>query len=279
MKKWLGTLLTFVLVLVLAACGSSDDNKAGSDNKKDDNKLVVGATNVPHAEILEKAKPILKEKGIDLEIKTFTDYVFPNKSLASKELDANYFQHIPYFESQIKENGYDFANAGGIHIEPIGVYSKKYKSLDDLPKGAHIIVSSSVPDHGRILSMLESHGIIKLKDGINKVEATVEDIVENPKKLKFDAKYEAKLLPQIFNNGEGDAVLINSNYAIDAGLNPVEDSIAIEESDSPYVNIIAVNKGDENSEKIKTLLEVLRSQEIQDFILEKYKGSVVPVSE
>ncbi|WP_053367611.1 MetQ/NlpA family ABC transporter substrate-binding protein [Bacillus sp. FJAT-27245] len=280
MKKWLGTLLTFVLVLVLAACGSSDDNnKAGSDKKEDDNKLVVGATNVPHAEILEEAKPILKEKGIDLEIKTFTDYVLPNKALDSKELDANYFQHIPYFESQIKENGYDFANAGGIHIEPIGVYSKKYKSLDELPKGAHIIVSSSVPDHGRILAMLESKGLIKLKDGVDKVTATVEDIVDNPKNLKFDAKYEAKLLPQIFNQGEGDAVLINSNYAMDAGLNPIEDSIAIEESDSPYVNIIAVNKGDENSDKIKTLVEVLRSKEVQDFILEKYKGSVVPVSE
>ncbi|WP_409271182.1 MetQ/NlpA family ABC transporter substrate-binding protein [Neobacillus sp. SCS-31] len=279
MKKWLGTLLTFALVLVLAACGSSDDNKAGSDKKEDDNKLVVGATNVPHAEILEEAKPILKEKGIDLEIKTFTDYVLPNKALDAKELDANFFQHIPYFEAQIKENGYDFANAGGVHIEPIGVYSKKYKSLDDLPDGAHIIVSSSVPDHGRILSMLESKGLIKLKDGVNKVEATVEDIVENPKNLKFDAKYEAKLLPQIYNQGEGDAVLINSNYAIDTGLNPIEDSIAIEESDSPYVNIIAVNKGDENSDKIKTLLEVLHSKEIQDFILEKYKGSVVPVSE
>ncbi|WP_316571530.1 MetQ/NlpA family ABC transporter substrate-binding protein [Neobacillus sp. YIM B06451] len=279
MKKWLGTLLTFALVLVLAACGSSDDNKAGSDKKEDDNKLVVGATNVPHAEILEEAKPILKEKGIDLEIKTFTDYVLPNKALDAKELDANFFQHIPYFEAQIKENGYDFANAGGVHIEPIGVYSKKYKSLDDLPDGAHIIVSSSVPDHGRILSMLESKGLLKLKDGVNKVEATVEDIVENPKNLKFDAKYEAKLLPQIYNQGEGDAVLINSNYAIDTGLNPIEDSIAIEESDSPYVNIIAVNKGDENSDKIKTLLEVLHSKEIQDFILEKYKGSVVPVSE
>lgn len=280
MKKWLGTLLTFALVLVLAACGTSaDNNKAGSGDKKGDNKLVVGATNVPHAEILEKAKPILKEKGIDLEIRTFTDYILPNKALASKELDANYFQHIPYFESQIKENGYDFANAGGIHIEPIGVYSKKYKSLDELPKGAHIIVSSSVPDHGRILAMLESKGLIKLKDGVKKVEATVEDIVDNPKNIKFDAKYEAKLLPQIYKQGEGDAVLINSNYAIDAGLNPIEDSIAIEESDSPYVNIIAVNKGDENSDKIKTLVEVLRSKEIQDFILEKYKGSVVPVSE
>ncbi|CEG28445.1 MetQ/NlpA family ABC transporter substrate-binding protein [Bacillus sp. B-jedd] len=277
MKKWLGTILTFALVLVLASCGSSD-NKAGSD-KKEDKKIVVGASNVPHAVILEKAKPFLKEKGYDLEIKTFTDYILPNKSLAAKELDANYFQHIPYFNSQVKENNYDFANAGGIHIEPIGVYSKKYKSLEELPDGAHIIVSSSVPDHGRILTMLEAKGLIKLKEGVEKTTATVEDIVDNPKKIKFDAKYEAALLPQIYSKGEGDAVLINSNYALDAGLNPVKDSIAIEESDSPYVNIIAVNKGDENSDKIKALVEVLRSKEIQDFILKEYGGSVVPVSE
>ncbi|RHW42667.1 MetQ/NlpA family ABC transporter substrate-binding protein [Neobacillus notoginsengisoli] len=276
MKKWLGVILTFALVLVLAACGGSDD-KAGS-GKKDDKKIVVGASNVPHAVILEEAKPILKEKGYNLEIKTFTDYILPNKSLDAKELDANYFQHIPYFESQVKENNYDFANAGGIHIEPIGVYSKKYKSLEELPEGAHIIVSSSVPDHGRILTMLEAKGLIKLKEGIDKTAATVEDIVDNPKKLKFDAKYEAALLTQIYDKGEGDAVLINSNYALDAGLNPVEDSIAIEESDSPYVNIIAVNKGDEDSDKIKALVEVLRSKEIQDFILKEYGGSVVPVT-
>ncbi|ALC89463.1 methionine ABC transporter substrate-binding protein [Bacillus sp. FJAT-18017] len=278
MKKWFGLLLTLALTLALAACGSSDDNASGgSDSKKEKKELVVGASNVPHAEILEQAKPLLEEKGIELEIETFTDYVLPNKSLDSGDLDANYFQHIPYFESQIAENGYEFANAGGIHIEPIGVYSKKYKSLEELPEGAHIIVSSSVADHGRILTMLEAKGLIKLKEGIDKTTATAKDIVENPKNLDFDAQYEAALLPQIYNNGEGDAVLINSNYALDAGLNPVKDSIAIEESDSPYVNIIAVNKGDENKEEIKALVEVLRSKEIQDWILKEYGGSVVPV--
>jgi D-methionine transport system substrate-binding protein len=278
MKKWFGLLLTLALTLALAACGSSEDKTSGSGGGKEEKKeLVVGASNVPHAEILEQAKPLLEEKGIELEIETFTDYILPNKSLDSGDLDANYFQHIPYFESQIAENGYEFANAGGIHIEPIGVYSKKYKSLEELPEGAHIIVSSSVADHGRILTMLEAKGLIKLKEGIDKTAATAKDIVENPKNLNFDAQYEAALLPQIYNNGEGDAVLINSNYALDAGLNPVKDSIAIEESDSPYVNIIAVKKGDENKEEIKTLVEVLRSKEIQDWILKEYGGSVVPV--
>ncbi|HJV18162.1 MAG TPA: MetQ/NlpA family ABC transporter substrate-binding protein [Bacillales bacterium] len=277
MKKWLGLFLVLSLAFVLSACGASkDDSKAGKDGLT---KLVVGASNVPHAEILEEAKPILKEKGIDLEIKKFQDYVLPNKALESKELDANYFQHIPYLEAQIKENGYDFVNAGGIHIEPIGVYSKKYKSLKDLPKGAHLIMSNSVADHGRLLSLLEKEGLIKLKDGVEKTTATLKDVVENSKDLRFDTKYEASLLPQIYSNGEGDAVLINSNYAIDAGLNPIKDSIALEDKESPYVNVIAVRKGDETKKEIKTLVEVLHSKKVQDFILEKYKGAVVPVSE
>ncbi|MGE8019716.1 MetQ/NlpA family ABC transporter substrate-binding protein [Peribacillus frigoritolerans] len=275
MKKFLGFALILVLSIALAACGSEKD-KSGSDTEKESKKLVVGASNVPHAEILEEAKPLLKEKGIDLEIETFQDYVLPNKALNDKELDANYFQHIPYLEGQIKENGYDFVNAGGIHIEPIALYSQKYKSIDKLPEGATIIMSSSVADHGRALSLLEKNGLITLKEGIDKTTATTKDIVENKKNLKFDADYEAALLPKIYESGEGDAVLINSNYAIDAGLNPLEDSIAIEDSESPYVNVIAVNKGDENKEAIKALVEVLHSKKIQDFILKEYKGAVVP---
>lgn len=279
MKKLFSFVLALSFVLLLAACGTSEEKSTGGDEKAETTELVVGASNVPHAEILEEASALLEEKGIELKIETFQDYVLPNKALDSKELDANYFQHIPYLTAQIKENGYDFVSAGGIHIEPIGVYSKKYKDLNDLPNGAQLIMSNSVADHGRLLSLLEAEGLIKLKEGIDKTTATTEDVVENTKNLKFDTNYEAALLPQIYNNGEGDAVLINSNYAIDAGLNPLEDSIAIENSESPYVNVIAVRKGDENKEAIKTLVEVLRSKEVQDFILEKYKGAVVPVSE
>jgi D-methionine transport system substrate-binding protein len=279
MKKLFSFVLALSFVLLLAACGTSEEKSDGGGEKAETTELVVGASNVPHAEILEEASALLEEKGINLKIETFQDYVLPNKALDSKELDANYFQHIPYLTAQIKENGYDFVNAGGIHIEPIGVYSKKYKDLNELPDGAQLIMSNSVADHGRLLSLLEAEGLIKLKEGIDKTTATTEDVIENKKNLKFDTNYEAALLPQIYNNGEGDAVLINSNYAIDAGLNPLEDSIAIENSESPYVNVIAVRKGDENKEAIKTLVEVLRSKEIQDFILEKYKGAVVPVSE
>jgi D-methionine transport system substrate-binding protein len=279
MKKWFSLVLMLVLAVALAACGTSEDKSEGQGGDVGAKKLVVGASNVPHAEILEEAKPLLADQGIELEIVPFQDYVLPNQALDSGELDANYFQHIPYLNAQMAEHGYEFANAGGIHIEPIGVYSQKYKSLDELPDGAHIIVSSSVADHGRILTMLEKQGLITLKEGVEKTTATVEDIVDNPKNLVFDAEYEASLLPQIYNNGEGDAVLINSNYAIDAGLNPIEDSIAIEESDSPYVNVIAVRAGDETREEIQTLIDVLRSEEIQNFILEQYKGAVVPVKE
>lgn len=294
MKKWLGIILSLAFVLVLAACGTAKEDEtqtetnAGTNNTAEETPkveetekttLVVGASNVPHGEILEEAKPLLAEKGIDLQIELFSDYVLPNKALESKDLDANYFQHIPFLELNIAENGYDFVNAGGIHIEPIAIYSKEYKSLDELPDGAHIIFSSSIPDHGRILSLLEKEGLIKLADGVDKVAATIDDVVENSKNLKFDTEYAPELLPQIFNNNEGDAVIINSNFAIDAGLNPVEDSIAIEGSESPYVNVIAVRSEDQNNEAIKTLIEVLHSEAIQNFILEKYEGAIVPVSE
>lgn len=266
MKKILSIVLLFAVMAIATACGN------------DENKLVVGATPEPHAEILEQAKPLLKEKGIDLEIKVIGDYVTPNTALAAGDLDANYFQHIPYLKQQMAENkDFDFVNAGGIHIEPIGVYSKRYKSLDELPDGATILMSSSVADHGRMLALLQQEGLIKLKEGVDPTAAHIEDIVENPKNLKFKADVEAAMLPQAYKNDEADAILINTNYALQADLNPMEDAIALEGKDSPYVNIIAVNKGDEDNENIKALVEVLQSKEIQDFIKEKYKGAVVPV--
>lgn len=284
MKKFLFGLFAAVLVLALAACGTKDegtkDNAApdvGGAEKGEKTSLVVGASNTPHAVILEEAKPLLAEKGYDLTIESYTDYVLPNKDLDEGTLDANYFQHIPYLESQIADFGYDFVNAGAIHIEPIGVYSKKYDSLQELPDGATILISNSVADHGRVLAMLEEKGLIKLADDVEKVKAEVGDIVENPKNLEFDANYEAALMPQLYNNDEGDALLINSNFAIDAGLNPLEDAIALEDKESPYVNVIAVKSGNEDSDAIKALVEVLTSEQIQDFILKEWSGSVVPV--
>lgn len=284
MKKILTLLFSAILVLTLAACGGKEESssKNGDDNSKgkDDGKtLVVGATNEPHAVILEKAKPLLKEKGIELKIETFSKYELINPALVDGDLDANFFQHIPYLELQNKDFNYDLENAGGIHIEPIGIYSKKFKSLDEIKDGATIIMSSNVPDHGRILTLFEAKGLITLKDGIDKTAATLDDIKSNPKNLKFQYDYAPDLLPSIYNNDEGDLVVINSNYALDAGLNPVKDSIAIEDDESPYVNVIAVKKGNKDKEEVKALVEVLHSEEIQKFILDEWDGSVVPVTE
>lgn len=273
-KKLVASLLTASLALGLAACGS-DDSK-GDDKET---KLVVGASNVPHAEILEEAKPLLEKEGVDLEIKTYQDYVLPNKNLADEEIDANYFQHQPYLDQQLKDNPkYDIVSAGGIHVEPMAVYSKKYKSLDELPDGATIIISNSVAEQGRILSLLEANGLITLKEGVDKTAAEIKDIDKNPKNVKIEAKVSPEMLVQTYNNDEGDAIVINANYALDADLNPTKDSIAIEDSNSDYVNVIAVNAKDKDNESIKKLVDVLHSKEIQDFILEEWDGSVVPVS-
>ncbi|WP_271853985.1 MetQ/NlpA family ABC transporter substrate-binding protein [Planococcus maritimus] len=268
---------SFAAVLALSACGAEDSGSGSSEGET--STLKVGASNIPHAEILEQAKPILEEQGIELEIDTYQDYIFPNQDLDSGDLDANYFQHTPYLESQIADHGYDFVSAGGIHIEPIGVYSQDYSSLEELPQDATILMSNSVADHGRILAMLEAEGLITLEEGIDKTTAETSDIVENEKNLQFETEYEAALLAQLYESGEGDAVLINSNYAIDAGLSPMEDAIALESSDSPYANIIAVQAGDEENEDIQALVDVLTSQEIQDFILEEWDGSIVPVEQ
>ena len=247
MKKLSLGLLSLVAAISLVGCGNSGEEKT---------TLKVGATAVPHAEILEQAKPLLKEKGIELDVVTFQDYVLPNTTLDEGELDANYFQHIPYLEGFNEEHGTHLVNAGGIHIEPIGIYSKNYKSLDELPEGATIIMSNSVADHGRMLSLLQTEGLITLDSNVDASVATVEDIIENPKNLTFKTDIDPGMLVTVYEQNEGDAVLINTNYALDGGLNPMTDSIAMEGSESPYVNIIAVNSGDENRDDIKTLVEM-----------------------
>ncbi|MFC7687904.1 MetQ/NlpA family ABC transporter substrate-binding protein [Ureibacillus sp. GCM10028918] len=289
MKKILSFLLLSVVVLALAACGSAKEEETNTStndsageattDQKESTTITVGASNGLHDLILEQAKPILAEEGIELKIEPYQDYVMPNQDLDSGELDANYFQHIPYLETEIAEKGYDFVNAGGIHIEPIGIYSQKYKSLEELPDGATIIISNSVSDQGRILSLLENKGLITLADGIDKTLATVDDIVENPKNLVIDNSSAPEMLVTYYEEGEGDAVVINSNFAIDAGINPIEDSIAIEGSESPYVNVIAVKAEDKDNEAIIRLVEVLHSDAIQQFIIDEWGGAVVPVNE
>lgn len=277
MKK-IYALLAALLVLFLAACGTSGDSDSSSDKKDEKEKVIkIGATSTPHAEILKEAEPLLEKKGIKLDIKEYQDYVFPNDDLASGKLDANYFQHIPYLEDTVKKTGYKITHIGGIHIEPMGVYSKNIKSVKDIKDGTEVVLSRSVADHGRVLGLFESQGLIKLKDGVNKETATIKDIAENKKNLKFSADVDAASLPEIYNK-EGDVlVAINTNYAIQAKLNPMKDSLFIEGSESPYVNVIAVQEKDKDNKALHELVDVLHSKEIQDFIKDKYNGAVVPV--
>lgn len=271
MKKFKG-LVILGSTLLLAACGNGE-------SAEENQTLTVGATNVPHAEILEFVVPLLEEEGIDLEIETYNDYVIPNLALSDGDLDANYFQHIPYFEGQVEENDYDFVNAGGIHIEPLAAYSNDHEDLSDLPEGATILTSNSVSDHGRVLGILQDAGLIKVDESIDLVDATYDDITENELNLQFEYEYDAALLPTLYAENEGDVFFINSNFAVDHGISPVDDSIAIESTSSPYANIVAVRSEDEDDERIAKLVEALRSEETQDFILETWDGAVVPVEE
>jgi D-methionine transport system substrate-binding protein len=276
MRKVFSLIIIALVALALTACGGAKNDTADNAGEEGNKKLVVGASAVPHAEVLEAAKPLLKEKGIDLEVQVFQDYILPNVALRDKELDANYFQTPGYLELQMEENkDFDFVSVGGIHKEPIGIYSKKYKSLKDLPKGAKIIMSDSLSDHGRILPIFEKEGLIKLKEGVG-ASARVEDIVENPKDLDFSTLIEAKLLASSFDSGEGDAVVINTNYALEGGIDIGKYGIAFEGDDVVPANLVVVRSEDKDREEIKTLVEVLQSEEINKFLQEKYQGAVIP---
>lgn len=263
---------------VLAACGGGESSTEGNGGSEE-TTIRIGASNTPHAEILEFAAPILEEEGIILDITKYSDYVIPNVALADGDLDANYFQHGPFFEAAVAENDYDFVNVGGIHLEPIGLFSQEYASLEELPDGATILVSNSQPDWGRIIGIFQEAGLITVKEGTDLTTATFDDIDENPKNLKFEYENDPALMPTLYEQGEGDAVAINANFAVDQGLNPLEDSIALESESSPYANIVAVRSEDAENPAILKLVEVLRSQEVQDYILETWNGSVVPVTE
>lgn len=260
--------------LALAGCGSQQSASSGASSAASGAKtLKVGATAVPHAEILEAAKPLLEKEGITLEIVEFNDYVQPNLALNDKELDANFFQHEPYLKNFMDEHKeVKLKNAAGIHIEPMGVYSRKIKKLDELKDGATIAIPNDPTNGGRSLLLLEKAGIIKLKEGVGE-KATVGDIAENKKNIKFQ-EVEAAQVPRTLD--DVDAAVINSNFAMQVNLDPTKDAMFIEDSTSPYVNIIAVRDGDENRPEIQALIKVLHSDEIKQFITEKYKGAVVP---
>ena len=262
MKKTLALICCCALLIGLTAgCGSNADNK-----------LVVGATAKPHAEILEVVQPVLEKEGIDLEIKEFTDYVLLNPALNDGEIDANFFQHIQYLEEYNEKNKQDLVWTVKVHSEPMGVYSKNFKKVEDLPDGATVGIPNDTTNGGRALMLLEKSGIIKLKEGAG-LAATDRDIAVNPKKLKIqmmDAAMLGRSLEDL------DACVINSNYALEVNLNPVKDSIFMEDKDSPYANVLVVRAEDKDKEAIKKLGEALQSPEIKQFLEEKYKGNCVP---
>ena len=267
MKKLSKVFLASLLAVGLTACSSNNGN--------DDNTLKVICTSNPHAEILNEAKPLLEEKGFTLEITESDDYYIQNRAVSEGEQDANYFQHVVFFENEKNDNEYKITNAGAIHLEPFGFYSKTVEDIKDLKEGATIVISDSVSDNGRILAILETAGLVKIDESVEKSQATISDIKENPKNLKF-VEVKPEILTTAYENNEGDLVAINGNYAIQGGLNPVQDAVLLESTEhNPYVNIVACQEGHENDEKIKALVEVLKSEEIQSFIQEKYQGSVI----
>lgn len=234
--------------------------------------LKVGATPVPHAEILNLIKPDLAAVGIDLKVIEFTDYVQPNLALAEGELDGNYFQHIPYLETFCEDHRLDLTYITKVHIEPMGGYSQKLKDIDQLKKGARIAIPNDPVNGGRALLLLERQGLIKLDPGAG-ITATIFDITANPDNIQF-SELEAAQLPRVLP--DVDLAVINTNYALEAGLVPMTDALFIEDSESPYVNILAVRKADIEREDLAKLSEALLSDKVRDYILEQYEGAVVP---
>lgn len=235
-------------------------------------KLVVAATPIPHAEILELVKPTLAKEGVDLEIKVFTDYVQPNVQVAEKRLDANYFQTLPYLENFNKGKGTNLVTVVGVHVEPFGGYSKKIKKIEELKDGATVAIPNEGSNSGRALLLLQKAGVITLKDPTNAL-ATPKDIASNPKNLKFK-ELESALLPRVLDQVDLD--LINTNYALEAKLNPAKDALVLEDRDSPYVNYLVARPDNKDSDALKKLSAALTSPEVKAFIEKKYAGAVVP---
>ena len=298
MKKRVAALLLGLAVASLAACGgqkaetkaeSQVETEAGSEKAAESEKateaakaegeavkIKIGATPSPHAEILEAAKDALKKKGVEIEIVTYNDYVQPNLATEQGQVDANYFQHLPYLEDFNKENNTHVVSVGKIHYEPFGIYAGKSKDLKAIQDGAKIAVPNDTTNEARALLLLEANGIIKLKDGAG-LTATKQDIVENPHNVDI-YEVEAAQIPRSLDSVE--FACMNGNYAIQANYKP-SDALAAEDAQSEaaqtYANIIAVEEKNKDAEWVKTLVEVLHSKEIQDFINEKYEGGVVPI--
>ncbi|MDH1055904.1 MetQ/NlpA family ABC transporter substrate-binding protein [Aquipseudomonas alcaligenes] len=235
-------------------------------------EISVAATAVPHAELLEFVKPALAKEGVELKIKVFTDYVQPNVQVAEGRLDANFFQHQPYLDEFNASRGTALVSIAGVHVEPFGAYSSKIKKLDELSEGAQVVIPNDATNGGRALLLLQKAGVIKLKDGAG-ITATVKDIAENPKGIKV-RELEAATLPRVL--AQVDLALINTNYALEAGLNPTKDALVIEGADSPYVNILVTTAEQKDNADLQKLAKALHTPEVKKFIADQYKGAVVP---
>ena len=272
MKKSLLAIL--LLCFALVGCNKSANNQAAGEAtaEGEDNKIVIGVSPVPHGEIINGLSEQFKEAGLDVEVVTFDDYIQPNEQLAAGDLDANYFQHGPYLDEFCKQNNLDLVSIGNVHIEPIALYSDKIKDVSELKDGDEIIIPNDPSNGGRALILLDKIGIIKLKDNTNLL-STENDIAENPKNIKI-VPMEAQNIPNTYTDAA--AAVVNSNYAIGAGLNPNSDALVVEDIDSPYANLVAVRNGEENQKKFKKLMEVLQSEDSKKFIEEKYDGAIIP---
>lgn len=279
MKKIFTLLLALTLLTSLVACNNSIDNTNKNDSETntetqtdDDNKIIIGVSPVPHAEITEALKDEFAKEGIEVEVKVFDDYVQPNLALDQGDIDANFFQHLPYLENFCKERNIDLVSIGKVHIEPIGIYSDKIKSLDELKDGDSVLIPSDPTNGRRALLLLEKAGLITLTDN-TKEDLTEKDIKDNPKNLDFSAADPANVA-----NLYKDVTIaaINTNFALGAGLNPSKDALILEDKDSPYANIIVVKKGNENKEKFQKLIKVFNSEACKKFIEENYNGEIYP---
>jgi D-methionine transport system substrate-binding protein len=255
---------------MLAACGQGADKAASGAEAP----LLVGATAVPHAEILEHIKPLLAADGVNIEIKVFNDYVQPNTQLAERRLDVNYFQTKPYLDEFNASRGSDLVTVAGVHVEPLGAYSRRFRSLAELPDGAEVAVPNDASSIGRALILLQKAGLVRLKDPANPLQS-LRDIVDNPKNLRF-RELESATLPRVLD--QVDMAVINTNYALDAGLKPKTDALALEGSDSPYVNYLVARPDNREDPRIVALAAMLRSQAVKDFIAQKYDGAVIPAA-
>ncbi|RDY27544.1 MetQ/NlpA family ABC transporter substrate-binding protein [Romboutsia weinsteinii] len=262
LKKIVTLALTSVVALSIVGCSSSAADE--------DKTIKVGASSTPHAEILETIKPKLEEEGYKLEIKVMDDYVLPNTGVADGSLDANFFQHVPFLEQTIEERKLDLTYTAKVHLEPIGFYSEKVKSIEEIKDGAKIAIPNDVTNGARALKLLADNGLIEIKDGEN---ITVKDITSNPKNIEI-IEMNAEMIASTLSDVDG--AVINTNYALSAKLNPKKDALVLESTDSPYSNILACREDNKDSDKIKALTKALTSDEVRTFIEEKYEGSILP---